>query len=65
MTSYTLTQPHMGIYIPAGIWATQFDFAPQTVLLVFASHYYDTDDYIRSYAEFLNYRNSFVDKHIG
>jgi hypothetical protein len=39
--------------MPAMIWGTQYRYSPDAVLLVFASHFYDPDDYIRSYDEFL------------
>jgi acetyltransferase-like isoleucine patch superfamily enzyme/dTDP-4-dehydrorhamnose 3,5-epimerase-like enzyme len=48
-----LDAPSLGIYIPAGIWASQFRYDADAVLLVFASHPYDPDDYIRDYDEFL------------
>ena len=31
------------------IWGIQYDYSPDAVLLVFASDYYETDDYIRDY----------------
>jgi acetyltransferase-like isoleucine patch superfamily enzyme len=48
----TLDRPSHGVYMPAMIWGTQYRYSPDAVLLVFASHYYDPDDYIRSYDEF-------------
>lgn len=48
----TLERPDRGVYMPAMIWGTQYRYSPDAVLLVFASHYYDPDDYIRSYDEF-------------
>ena len=48
----TLDHPGMGVYMPAMIWGTQYRYSPDAVLLVFASHYYDPADYIRSYDEF-------------
>lgn len=48
-----LDSPTVGIYIPAGIWASQFRYDSDAVLLVLASHPYDPDDYIRDYDEFL------------
>jgi len=47
-----LDRPSVGLYIPPMIWGSQFRFSSGTVLLVFASHPYDPDDYIRSYDEF-------------
>jgi acetyltransferase-like isoleucine patch superfamily enzyme len=48
----TLDRPNLGVYMPAMIWGTQYRYSPDAVLLVFASHRYDPDDYIRSYDEF-------------
>lgn len=48
----TLDRPGLGVYMPAMTWGTQFRYSPDAVLLVFASQYYDPDDYIRSYDEF-------------
>jgi UDP-2-acetamido-3-amino-2,3-dideoxy-glucuronate N-acetyltransferase len=35
------------------VWAVQYKHTPDAVLLVFASDYYDPDDYIRSYSDFI------------
>jgi UDP-2-acetamido-3-amino-2,3-dideoxy-glucuronate N-acetyltransferase len=40
-----------GIYIPPLIWGIQYKYSKDTVLLVFASEYYDSSDYIRDYQE--------------
>jgi UDP-2-acetamido-3-amino-2,3-dideoxy-glucuronate N-acetyltransferase len=48
----TLDRPDMGVYVPAMIWGTQHSYSPDAMLLVFASEYYDAEDYIRSYDEF-------------
>lgn len=48
-----LDAPTLGIYIPPGIWGSQFRYGADAVLLVFASHPYDADDYIRDYDDFL------------
>ncbi|MFC4172891.1 WxcM-like domain-containing protein [Microvirga sp. GCM10011540] len=48
----TLDRPGLGVYMPAMTWGTQYRYSSDAVLLVFASHYYDADDYIRSYDEF-------------
>lgn len=42
-----------GILIPPLVWASQFKYSADAVLLVLASHEYDNDDYIRDYGEFL------------
>lgn len=50
-----LSDPTVGVYMPAGIWGTQYKFSHDAVLLVFASHTYSSDDYIRQYADFIEY----------
>lgn len=51
-----------GIYIGNGVWREMYDFTPGTVLLVLASEYYDTSDYIRDYEEFLEYAKELKNK---
>lgn len=48
-----LDRPNIGLYIPPMIWATQYQYLENTVLLVFASHAYDPADYIRDYRQFV------------
>jgi UDP-2-acetamido-3-amino-2,3-dideoxy-glucuronate N-acetyltransferase len=48
-----LNSPTLGLYVPAGVWAIQYKYSADGVLLVFASNYYDPDDYIRDYGEYL------------
>lgn len=49
-----LDSPSIGVYIPPMVWAVQFRYSPDAVLLVLASEAYDPADYIREYDEFLN-----------
>jgi UDP-2-acetamido-3-amino-2,3-dideoxy-glucuronate N-acetyltransferase len=51
-----LDRPTIGVYIPPLIWATQYRYDEHATLLVFASHEYDPDDYIREYETFLAQR---------
>ena len=51
-TEYLLDRPDVGFYMPPMTWGTQYNYSPEAVLLVFASHYYDAADYIRDYDEF-------------
>jgi carbonic anhydrase/acetyltransferase-like protein (isoleucine patch superfamily)/dTDP-4-dehydrorhamnose 3,5-epimerase-like enzyme len=48
-----LESPDMGIYLPPLTWGIQYKYSSDAVLLVFTSHYYEADDYIRDYAEFV------------
>ena len=48
-----LDRPNRGLYVPPMVWATQYKYTRDAVLLVLASHQYDAGDYIRDYEEFL------------
>ena len=48
-----LNSPDLGLYVPPKIWAVQYKYSPDALLLVFASDLYDPDDYIRDYDDFL------------
>lgn len=50
---YRLDRPELGLYVPPMIWASQYRYAADGVLLVLASETYDPDDYIRDYEVFL------------
>jgi len=49
-----LDRPGIGLYLPPMIWAVQYRYSSDALLLVFASDPYDTGDYIRDYDEFLS-----------
>ena len=48
-----LDDPAIGLYIPNMVWAIQYKYSRDAVLLVLASHPYDSSDYIRDYDEYL------------
>ena len=48
-----LETPAVGIHIPPMIWAVQYKYSSDAMLLVLAAERYDPEDYIRSYDEFL------------
>jgi acetyltransferase-like isoleucine patch superfamily enzyme/dTDP-4-dehydrorhamnose 3,5-epimerase-like enzyme len=48
-----LDRPNRGLYVPPMVWAVQYQHSADALLLVFASDYYDPDDYIRDYSDFL------------
>lgn len=50
-----LEKPYEGLYIPNDMWREMYDFSPDAVLLVLASEYYDEDDYIRDYQQFVEF----------
>ena len=52
-----LDGPNLGLYLPPMVWAVQYKYSSDALLLVFASEHYDPADYIRDYDEFLAARN--------
>ena len=52
--SYHLDQPHISLFIDRMIWHEMHDFSDECVLVVIASDYYDENDYIRNYSDFMN-----------
>ena len=55
--AFTLNRPYQGLLIKPGIWRELDDFSSGSVCLVLASEKYDESDYIRTYDEFLKFRN--------
>jgi UDP-2-acetamido-3-amino-2,3-dideoxy-glucuronate N-acetyltransferase len=49
--------PHIALFIPSMVWATQYYCSPSSYLGVFASHEYDQSDYINEYEAFLHAAN--------
>lgn len=48
-----LDSPDKGVYLPAMTWGVQYKYSADALLLVFASHAYESEDYIRDYSDFL------------
>lgn len=53
-----MDRPNKGVHLPPMVWGVQYKYSPDTVLLVFASDYYEADDYIRDYDEFVRLINA-------
>lgn len=51
---FILADPRTGLLIPPMVWAAEYGHTCDSSLLVFASHHYDPEDYIRDYAAFLS-----------
>jgi acetyltransferase-like isoleucine patch superfamily enzyme/dTDP-4-dehydrorhamnose 3,5-epimerase-like enzyme len=49
-----LDRPEIGIHIRPLVWGTQYKYSADAVLLVFTSHPYDPNDYIRDYGTWLD-----------
>jgi len=50
-----LEKPYEGLYIANDMWREMYDFSPDAVLMVLASEYYNEEDYIRNYDDFLEF----------
>lgn len=53
-----LDRPTKGVHLPPMTWGVQYKYSADAILLVFASDYYDANDYIRDYDEFANIVNA-------
>lgn len=50
-----LEKPYEGLYVANSMWREMYDFSDDAVLMVLASDFYDENDYIRDYDQFLFY----------
>lgn len=50
---FTLNRPHTGIYLPRMVWKDMYDFSRDSVLLCLSNEYYDAEEYIRNYEEYV------------
>ena len=50
-----LDKPYEGLYISNDMWREMYDFSKDAVLVVLASDFYNEEDYIRNYDDFLNW----------
>ncbi|NOT85554.1 MAG: isomerase [Methylococcaceae bacterium] len=50
---FILDSPAKGLYLPPMTWGIQYHYSLDACLLVFASEYYDSADYIRDYDQFI------------
>ena len=49
-----LNTPHQALYLDKMLWKEMYDFSYNAILLVLTNTYYDENEYIRNYDEFLN-----------
>ncbi|MGH9408203.1 MAG: WxcM-like domain-containing protein [Vicinamibacterales bacterium] len=49
-----LDRPDLGLHVPPMIWAVQYKYSSDALLMVLASDPYDPADYIRDYDDFLS-----------
>ncbi len=53
--TFLLNHPYQGLLVEIGIWRTLDDFSSGAVCLVLASEFFEEDDYIRNYKDYLEY----------
>lgn len=50
---FILDEPTKGLYLDKMIWKEMYDFSSDCVLLVLTDQFYNSEEYIRSFEEFL------------
>ncbi len=53
--TYLLNDPSQGLLVPPTIWAEQV-YQKDSLLMILTDQYYDPEDYIRDYQQFLHFR---------
>jgi oxalate decarboxylase/phosphoglucose isomerase-like protein (cupin superfamily) len=53
-----LNRSYQGLHIPPGIWASEINFSSGSICMVFASHKYNEADYIRTYSDYLEFKQA-------
>jgi dTDP-4-dehydrorhamnose 3,5-epimerase-like enzyme len=51
--TYLLDGPNIGLFIGSMIWRELYDFSDDCVVLVVTDQFYEEEDYIRDYGEFV------------
>lgn len=54
--TFFLNRPYQGLYVKPGMWRDLEDFSSGAVCMVLASDVYQSEDYIRDYDEFFEFR---------
>lgn len=56
--TFFLNRPYYGLLVVPGIWRELNDFSSGSVCVALASKVYQESDYIRSYQDFVKYKNA-------
>ena len=54
--TFHLNRPSQALLLSAGVWEELRNFSSGAVALVLASQHYDSEDYIRNFDEFIDYK---------
>jgi len=55
---FHLNRSYFGLYVPNGLWRFLDNFSTNSVAMVLSSTYYDENDYIRDFGEYVRYRKN-------
>ena len=55
---FTLNRSYYGLYIPEGLWRVMENFSTNSFALEFASTYYNENDYIRDFDQYIKLKNN-------
>ena len=55
--AFTLNRSYYGLYVPKGLWREMDNFSTNSLAMILSSTYYDADDYVRDYDEFIKLKH--------
>lgn len=55
--TYSLNRSYYGLYLPSMLWRSMENFSTNALAMVISSTPYSKNDYIRSYKDFLQFKN--------
>jgi dTDP-4-dehydrorhamnose 3,5-epimerase-like enzyme len=50
---FVLNKPYEGLYLPPMYWKEMYGLSEDSLLLIFSSEYYDPEEYIHDYGEYI------------
>lgn len=59
---YELNEPSQAVYLPKMVWKEMYDFTEDSVLMVLTNEYYDADEYIREFDDFIAEMKNLADE---
>jgi len=55
--TYSLNRSYYGLFIPKGLWREMLNFSTNSLAMVLSSTFYNENDYIRNYKDYLKWAN--------
>jgi len=50
---YELNNPYDAVYLPEYVWKEMYDFTADAILMVLTNEYYDSEEYIRDFDDYV------------